>query len=311
MQEPHRARCAVIDIGTNTVLLLVAEPAGPGRFLPVLERAEITRLGKGVDRTGQFDEVALEDTLRTVVDFAEAARSLGAERIAAVATSAARDASNGPAFLAALKARAGITAEIITGDEEAELSFLAASADFGSPGEPLVVLDIGGGSTEVIYGRVGSASLEFRQSFAVGSVRLTERFVHHDPMTAPERQQLTDFVRDTFSALPPPPTGARLVGVAGTVTTLFTVQHQIEPYDAARVHGGRLARAEVSDVVERLCSSSNAQRLRFQGLAPKRADVIPAGAIILEQAMAQLLATECTVSDRGLRWGLLARRFGS
>lgn len=297
-------RYAAIDIGTNSVLLLVAERRD-GRFVAVAERAEITRLGRGVDRTGALSPEGMEATLRCLESYASEARSLGAQKIATTATSAARDASNGATFLEQARTRAGLTVEIISGDEEAELSFAAARADFGTG--PLVVLDIGGGSTELIY---GAGEVQYRRSFDMGSVRLTERFITAHPVPAAERDAVRAHLQQAFSTLPPPPLNARLIGIAGTVTTLYAVRHQVDPYDAAAVHGRDLSRAELADLSTALCAASLEERRRMPGLQPGRADVICAGALILEAAMDRLRAGTCTVSDRGVRWGLLARRFG-
>lgn len=302
------ARFAAIDIGTNTVLLVVAEPEG-GRFRPLLERAEITRLGRGVDRTRALAPEAIDDTVRVIAQFADEARRLGASDIAVSATSAARDAVNGQALLTAARDRAGVEVEILSGDLEAKLCYAATYVDFGAPGRPLVVIDLGGGSTEIIYGR-GADELTFRQSFDVGSVRLTERFVRGDPLSPDDRTRIERQLEEAFAALPAPPPGFQAVGVAGTVTTIFTVLHAIEPYDSARVHGGLLTRAEIDRVASQLCALPLAQRRQLRGLEPKRADVIPAGALILRAALARLGAPDCRVSDRGLRWGLLLHRFG-
>ena len=302
-------RYATIDVGTNSVLLLVADRQADGRFTPVLERAEITRLGRGVDRTRTLSPEGMEDTLAVVAAYAAEARQLGAEGVAVSATSAARDASNGADFIRGARERAGVEVEIIGGELEAQLSYASAHQDFGGAGRPLVVLDIGGGSTEFIYGD-GRGGVSFRHSFDVGSVRLTERHVRTDPMAPAERAAIEASLREQFSTLPPPPAGAELVGVAGTVTTLFAVRHAIAPYDAARVHGARLALAELDALVDRLCTTPLAARKALPGLQPKRADVIPAGALVLREAMRAVGARDCIVSDRGVRWGLLAHRFG-
>jgi len=301
------SRYAAIDVGTNSVLLLVAERTPAGRFEAVLERAEITRLGRGVDKTKRLHPEAIEDTLGVLEAFAKEARELGAKDIVVSATSAARDAENGREFLDGAKARCGLTVEIISGDEEAKLSFASAFADFGGKG-PLVVLDIGGGSTEFIFGD-GVGHVSFRKSFDVGSVRLTERHVHADPPTADELTRISVTLKDAFSALPPPPPGARLVAVAGTATTICTVARGIDPYDAALVHGAVLSRAEVVQTVDRLAALPVVLRRTVKGLQPKRADVIVAGGLVLRAAMDALDAAEVTVSDRGLRWGLLVDRF--
>jgi exopolyphosphatase/guanosine-5'-triphosphate,3'-diphosphate pyrophosphatase len=304
-------RYATIDVGTNSVLLLVAERTPEGRFTAVRERAEITRLGRGVDKSRRLSPEGMEATLQVLSDFATEARSLGAQAIAVSATSAARDSENGAEFLAAARARAGVEVDIISGELEAQLSFTSAHEDFGrqAPG-PLVVLDIGGGSTEFIYGDT-QGRVAFRHSFDVGSVRMTERYVHSDPLSAEDRARLEAHLRETFSALPPCPPGAELVGVAGTVTTLFTVQHGIDPYEPERVHGSFLSRAELEGLAEKMCRLPLAERRTLRGLQPKRADVIPAGSLILLESLRALKLERCRVSDRGVRWGLLAHRFGA
>jgi exopolyphosphatase/guanosine-5'-triphosphate,3'-diphosphate pyrophosphatase len=308
------ARHAAIDIGTNSVLLLVAERDPGGKLRAVADRAEITRLGRGVDRTRALSPEAMEETLACLERFAAEARALGAADIDVTATSAARDATNGRDFLEAARARAGVSVQIISGDEEAQLSFAAAWADFGPEqhGRPLVVVDIGGGSTEVIHGGSGegAAQIQLRRSFDVGSVRLTERFVTAHPVPAAERAAMQRHLQETFSALPPCPPGARLIGIAGTVTTLQAVLRGVDPYDPERVHGSALSRAELAALTDRLCRTSLEERRLMPGLQPRRADVICAGALILEAIMDRLGAAACTVSDRGLRWGLIARRLG-
>jgi exopolyphosphatase/guanosine-5'-triphosphate,3'-diphosphate pyrophosphatase len=304
-------RFATIDVGTNSVLLLVADRTPEGPFQAVLEKAEITRLGRGVDQSRRLSPEGMGATLDVLTAFAQEARSLGAEAIAVSATSAARDAQNGAEFLEAAKARAGVTVEIISGEQEAQLSFASAHMDFGSEAAgPLLVIDIGGGSTEFIYGN-SAGRVDFRHSYDVGSVRLTERFIRTDPISPEERERVTSHLRQTFSSLPPPPPAAELVGVAGTVTTLYSLHHRIDPYDATRVHGGTLTSAQLEQLVFRLCELPLAERRALPGLQPKRADVIPAGALILREALRALGLDQCRVSDRGLRWGLMAHRFGA
>lgn len=303
------SRYASIDIGTNSVLLLVAERDAQGHWHAVAERAEITRLGKGVDQSKTLSAESLEATLDVVGRFATEARGLGIKGLAISATSAARDASNGKVFLDGVKQRAGVAAEILSGDEEARLSFASAYADFGG-NAPMVAIDIGGGSTEFIFGDAAGV-ISFRKSFDVGSVRMTERFLAGDPPAPDELARLETFLKETFKPLPRPPAGFRFVGVAGTVTTVCAVAKKIEPYDATLVHGAELSRAEVESTVQRLAHLPVMLRRTVPGLQPKRADVIVAGGIILRAAIDCIDASSVTVSDRGLRWGLLADRFGS
>jgi exopolyphosphatase / guanosine-5'-triphosphate,3'-diphosphate pyrophosphatase len=302
-------RYAAIDVGTNSVLLLVAERTADRRFCAVAERSDITRLGRGVDQTQRLNPDALELTLKTIERYAHEARELGATQVVVSATSAARDAINGQEFIAAAKARAGVEVEIISGPEEARLSFASAHTDFGGH-TPLVVLDIGGGSTEFIYGsREGDVT--FRHSFDLGSVRLTERHVASDPPSAAELARIDQALNQAFATLPAPPPGAQLVGVAGTVTTIAAVARRVAPYDPSVIHGLRLTLEDVEATVARLASLPNHLRKTVPGLQPKRSDVIVAGGLVLRAAMRAVQSSTLTVSDRGLRWGLLADRFGA
>jgi exopolyphosphatase/guanosine-5'-triphosphate,3'-diphosphate pyrophosphatase len=308
-ERPTARRVAAIDVGTNTVLLLVAE-ARAGGPVPLAERAEITRLGRGVDATGRLDPAAMAETVRVLAAYADEARRLGAAAIDCVATSAARDAANGEAFFEAVRAAAGLAPRIISGDEEARLVWASAWRDFGAggPGAPgLAVLDVGGGSTEFTFG--DSPSPRGRRSLQVGAVRLTERHVREDPVGPATLATLRLAARQALQPLAAMgrggPGGGRLVGVAGTVTTLAAVEQALPAYDAGRVHGSSLARAQVEGLVERLAALPLAARARLPGMEPKRADVIVAGAVVVAEAMRLTGFETLTVSDRGVRWGLV------
>jgi len=303
------SRLASVDVGTNSVLLLVAERDAAGVLRPVREEAEITRLGRGVDRTGALCVESMEATLAVLGRYAELARADGARALVVTATSAARDARNGEEFLARARQRTGSSVEILSGDEEARLSYLAVAEDFapeaGAAG--LLAIDVGGGSTEFVHGR--GRTVSFRKSLDIGSVRLTERCVASDPPLPAEQDAIRGIVRQELSTLPSFPSGVRVVGVAGTVTSLFALRHAIDPYDASRVHGGRLSLQDVASVRERLCSVPLAVRRTLPGMQPKRADVLPAGALLFETALRHLGADAALVSDRGLRWGVLIDRW--
>lgn len=300
------SRWAAIDVGTNTVLLLVAERRGAG-LVPLLERAEITRLGRGVDATGRLDRAAIAETVAVLAAFAADARRLGAELLACVATSAARDASNGAEFFDAARAAAGVVPEVITGDEEARLVYGSAWRDFG-PG-PLAVLDVGGGSTEFTAG--DGPAPRVRTSLQVGAVRLTERHVRTDPISPGELASIRLAAREglaPLAALAREARAPRLVGVAGTVTTLEAVKQRLPAYDAERVHGATLSLAETDGLVARLAGLTVAARAALPGMEPKRADVILAGAVVVAEAMRAAGFERLVVSDRGVRWGLLHDR---
>jgi exopolyphosphatase / guanosine-5'-triphosphate,3'-diphosphate pyrophosphatase len=306
-------RVASIDVGTNTVLLLVAERR-EGRLVPVIERAEITRLGRGVDASGRLAPDAIAETVRVLASYAEEARRAGVSRITCVATSAARDAANGAEFFAAARAAAGLVPEVISGEEEARLVYRSAWRDFGAAGTSplpagaaLAVLDVGGGSTEFTFG-TGSAPAS-RTSLQVGAVRLTERHVRTDPPPAAELAAVRAGARAALDGLPPAARTlggeARLVGVAGTVTTLSAVAQALAPYDGTRVHGASLSLVEVEALLARLAALPVAARAALPGMEPKRADVIVAGCAIVLEAMRATGFDRLTVSDRGVRWGLL------
>lgn len=300
----HPTRAAAVDIGTNSVLLVAAE--GPRHAPRVLdERATITRLGRGVDRTRWLEQGAVERTLACLEDYSRRLDRLGIERRDAVCTSAARDAENGEGFLDRAAVALGVRPRIIAGEHEARLAFSGSTMGLDLGGA-VTVLDVGGGSTEVIVGIAG-ASPASASSLDVGSVRLTERYLASDPPKADELAQLRDDVLAAFRTVEEPPSGGTFVGVAGTVTTIAAIERSLERYDASVIHGARLARASLRALVERLVRLSTEDRGRIPGLEPKRADVIVAGAIIVEEALGWAGAQELVVSDRGVRWGLLAQ----
>jgi exopolyphosphatase/guanosine-5'-triphosphate,3'-diphosphate pyrophosphatase len=303
-------RFATIDVGSNTVLLLVAERRGEG-FAPLVERAEITRLGRGVDATRRLDPQAIRGTVEVLARYAAEARALGAREIACVATSAARDAENGADFFEAARAAAGLVPEVIPGEEEARLVWASAWHDFGAKAGSLAVLDVGGGSTEIVVGSGPAPSA--RRSLQVGAVRLTERARPPDPPGQAALADLRTRAAETLAEardLVVGPRPAALVGVAGTVTTLAAVERALPVYDAGVVHGAEMTRAALEVLLARLSALTTAERARLPGMEPKRADVIVAGAAIVLESMRLLAFDRLTVSDRGVRWGLLHERFG-
>jgi exopolyphosphatase / guanosine-5'-triphosphate,3'-diphosphate pyrophosphatase len=310
-------KVAAIDIGTNSVLLVIAavEPEGPR---PLLERATITRMGEGVDKTRRLAPAAVERNLQCLRAYAADLRAHGSPRLDVVGTSALRDAEGARDFLDEAERILGVRPRVIAGDEEARLTFDGALSGLALTGK-LLVFDIGGGSTELIVGRAGSeaaghagssAPPESRVSLDIGSVRLFERHVHHDPPLPEELASIeADIARQLASAEPlsrihgdEPVT---LVGVAGTVTTLKALELGLDDYDSARVHGAVLTLSAVESLCTKLSSMTLAERQRLPGLQPKRADVIVAGALIVRDLLRSASASQTTVSDRGVRFGLL------
>jgi exopolyphosphatase/guanosine-5'-triphosphate,3'-diphosphate pyrophosphatase len=298
-------RVATIDIGTNTVLLLVAERSGQGKLEPVRERATITRLGQGVDRTRKLAPEAIGRTIACLDEYAAIVRQCGVERTAVVGTSAMRDAHGGDEIADRVRAAFGVDVQVLSGDAEARLTFAGGTSglDVGA-GEPVAVFDIGGGSTEVILGHAGSSVIEFARSFDVGSVRLTERHIAHDPATAAELAAVESSARATFGGVPPLMGDGPPIGVAGTVTTLAAVSLGLVPYDGAQVHGMVLDREALRGVVRRLAAMDVETRRAVRGMEPKRADVIVAGGLIVLAILDHWNCSAVRVSDRGVRWGL-------
>ncbi len=300
-------RVATIDVGTNTVLLLVADRRSYGSLVAVEERATITRLGEGVDVARRFSTQALERTQACLDDYATVVRSLGADRVAVVGTSAMRDAGGGESLRARIEASFGVPARVVSGEEEARLTFRGALG--GLPigdRRDLAVFDIGGGSTEVVLGRLdgGRALIEYSSSFDVGSVRLTERHVRTDPPSPTDRATLARVAHEAFVSVPPLTSGHAPVGIAGTITTLAAVSLGLSEYDGARVHGHAMSRDELQRVVAELASMPVDARRLVAGMEPKRADVIVAGGFIALALLEHWNAGEVLVSDRGVRWGL-------
>jgi exopolyphosphatase/guanosine-5'-triphosphate,3'-diphosphate pyrophosphatase len=297
-------RQAAIDIGTNTTLLLLAE-AGGGAVTVLAERAEITRLGRGIGGDGRLGTDGIARTLAVLAEYAALARTHGAP-VAAVGTEALRRAPNAQDFLGPAATVLGAPVEVIDGEREAALSYRAARRSFPQAAAgSMVVVDIGGGSTEIIRSEAGAVT--FRRSLPLGSVRLTERHVRHDPASDEEVAAVTDEVRQALASIPI--AGAEtLVGTAGTVTSLAAMDQRLASYDPALVHGYPLTLSALEGLVQTLRLTPQAGRERMPGLDPKRADVILAGACILLEIARRVGASRVITSDRGLRWGLLYER---
>jgi exopolyphosphatase/guanosine-5'-triphosphate,3'-diphosphate pyrophosphatase len=297
-------KLATVDIGTNTTLLLVAEGTRPEDVRVVLERAEITRLGRGIGKDGRLGAEGIARTLGVLAEYAALARAEGA-RLAAVGTEALRRAPNAGEFLGPAAALLGDPVEVIDGAREASLTFRAAATSFpDAAAGTMAVVDIGGGSTEVILAEAGAVRI--RESLPLGSVRLTERHVRHDPPEDAEVAAIAAEIEAGLDRLALPARGdAQLVGTAGTVTTLAAMALQLADYDPARVHGFQLSREALEAQVERLRRSRQSEREVMVGLDPRRADVILAGACVLSAIVRRVGATAVLVSDRGIRWGLL------
>ncbi len=303
-------KVAAIDCGTNSVRLLVAQPSTDGGLVDLERRLILTRLGQGVDATGRFHPDALQRTLDAFAEYAGVITDLGAERVRLVATSAARDASNRDEFFAGARERLGIDAEIISGDEEAALSFRGALTALPDVATPALVMDIGGGSTELVLGSGGTTPrIEHGLSLDIGSVRVRERFLAGDPPTGDQIAAASDYIDALLDG-----SGiaflevATWIGVGGTATSLSAVNQRLPEYDRTKVHASTIARDELSALTLRLLSSSVAQVRELPSMHPKRADVICAGALIADR-VGRRVGVDLTVSESdildGLALGLL------
>jgi exopolyphosphatase/guanosine-5'-triphosphate,3'-diphosphate pyrophosphatase len=286
-------RVAAIDQGTNTTRLLVADVAD-GRVDEVSRQTTITRLGEGVDSRHKLLPLPIARVRNCLADYRRELKSLGAERALLVATSAVRDADNGEAFLGEIEWSYGFTTRLLTGDEEAEMTLRGV----GEAGEGALVVDIGGGSTELI-------AAGQRVSTELGSVRMTERFLTSDPPTEDELDALATAARSTLaSEVPETLTARRGIGVAGTITSLAALDLGLVEYDRDRVHGHRLGDAAVRAQLERLAALPLAERRRVPGLDPERAPVIVAGAVVLREVMRHFGLPAIEVSERDILHGI-------
>jgi exopolyphosphatase/guanosine-5'-triphosphate,3'-diphosphate pyrophosphatase len=296
---------AAIDVGTNSVRLLVAEPAGGDRAFRTVERLmRITRLGQGVGATGQLAPDAVDRTLDVLREFRSVMGTLGVApgRVRVTATSAARDAANRDDFFGPAADIVGAPVELLSGDDEGRLSYDGATADLDPALGPFLVVDIGGGSTEFSVAE-GSVSVD------VGCVRLTELYLEHDP---PHPEELhacisvtTEYLKDVLRELPAAGAAATFVGLAGTITTAAAVEQGLAEYDRDRIHGFELTHAAAEDVFRTLATEPRADRVHNPGLEEARADVIVGGLCVLVAIFRQLGFHSCLVSEADILDGLI------
>jgi exopolyphosphatase / guanosine-5'-triphosphate,3'-diphosphate pyrophosphatase len=295
-------RVAVIDVGSNSTRLLVADVDGS---VSVIERqSRVTRLGRGVDLSGQLADEAIEAACAAIADYVEICREAGATRVAAIATSAVRDASNGSAFIAELRERFALSARVLDGEEEARLTYRGAT-DAQLPTTPTLVIDIGGGSTEMIVGT--GAEVAFHSSLQAGVVRHTERHISNDPPTMVELEALADDVRTLIEDALAGHGEVRAssgIAVAGTPTSLAAIVLGLEPYDPARVHGHVLSLETIQRLLSQLASAPLAERVEIPGLHPDRAPTIIAGGVILIEAMRAFDLDRIQVSEHDILYGM-------
>ena len=309
-------RVGAVDCGTNSVRLLVADVDG-GAKTDVHREMRVVRLGQGVDRTGELADEALERTRVALADYAATCRELGVEAVRMVATSATRDARNRGAFRAMVLDALGVEPEVVSGDEEAALSYDGATRGLDPALGPFLVLDIGGGSTEFVLGAAadGESAVEAALSVDVGCVRLTERHLAGDPPDAAEvaaAEADIDAALARVRAVVPVERARTAVGLAGSVTTVAALALGLPAYDATRIHLSRIAAADVAAVTSRLLSSTREQRAALPVMHPGRVDVIGAGALVLATVvdrfgLPEVLVSEADILD-GIAWSAAGRR---
>jgi exopolyphosphatase/guanosine-5'-triphosphate,3'-diphosphate pyrophosphatase len=302
-------RVAVVDIGTNSTRLLIADVAPDGTLTELERRTTVTRLGEGVDRTAMLAPEAMERVFTALSDYRTAIDSHGATATTAVLTSAVRDARNGPDFTATIRERFGLDAHTITGDEEAQLTFRGATDDRAGDDRRLVVFDIGGGSTELVAGRRGT--VDFHVSTQAGVVRQTERFLRSDPPEPAELQALAAEAAEIFAAAAPADVRANVeagIAVAGTATSAAAMLQELDPYDPERVHGFRLLLEQCETLLARMAAMTEAQRRDVRGLHPDRAPAIVAGLVLLTEAMRAFGLDEVEVSEHDILRGAALHR---
>ena len=300
-------RFATVDVGSYSVLLLVAERK-EGGFRYLVDKAVVTRLGEGLYRNRKIKPEAMERTIGALKRFRGIMEGCRVKGVAAVGTMALREAENAEEFLERAKKEAGLTIEVIPAEEEARLSYLGAISGLPLFRKRGFVVDIGGGSTEFVLGE-GSRILE-RSSLKVGALTLTETFLRSDPVRAEEFSDLSGYLKEAFDRAGLPAGGGDLVGLGGNIATMAAVKQLLTDFDPSRVHGTLLDLSEVKRQIDLYLSRTIEERKKIPGLDPMRADTILAGAAILHTVMERLRRDSITVSTHGLRHGLLLERFG-
>ena len=296
-------RVAAIDCGTNSIRLLIADIDG-NNFREVVRDMEIVRLGQGVDETGQFHPDAIARTLAAVDKFASEIAKRGVEKIRFCATSATRDATNRHLFVDGVRDRLGIELEVISGDEEAALSFAGAIKDLDPSNGPFLVVDIGGGSTEFVF---GTSTVEAARSVNIGCVRMTERHFASDPATPEQIEASRSDIQAAIAqaaAVVPITTANTLVAVAGTATTVAAAALDLPEYDRYAIHLSRISAQQTHDAATMFATSSREQRLALGYMHPGRVDVIAAGSLVLSEIMKATGASEFVASESDILDGM-------
>lgn len=298
---------AVIDVGTNSVKFNISERLADGLWRTIVDRGEVTRLGEGIAETGDIAPAAIERTVEAIAGMADEAKRHQASTLVAVGTMGMRTAANSGEFIARVRQRCGVAIEVIPGQEEGRLAYLAVKSGLGLAKGRLTIFDTGGGSTQFTFGH--GVAIDEQFSLNIGAVRLTAQHGLGGVLGPVQLEAALAAIAAEFSSLDGRPSPEALVGMGGAITNMTAVMHGLATYDPEVVQGSVLSRAEVDRQIELYRSRDVAARRQIVGLQPKRADVILAGACVVRTVMVKLGRDALSVSDRGLRHGLLVDRF--
>lgn len=298
-------RLASIDIGTNTILLLIAEVQG-GELTPLYESETVVRLGERLQKNGVLSEEAMQRGLQALKGYLNKCQEQGVQQIFAVGTSALREAKNANVFLQRAYEQLDLHIEVISGEEEAQLSFLAVAMDLKEIEKSILVVDVGGGSTEFILGK--GIQINQWESLPIGSVRSTEEFLHSDPVQEEEWVNLNQNIRKWLEKVSRPLESFRMISVGGTATTLASVEMGVKEFVPEKIHHFELKREALRRQLSLYRSKTIQERREIPGLAPSRADVILAGGAILYKAMEEMGSPSTEISCHGIRYGLLYQK---
>lgn len=301
--SPERVAC--IDIGTNTILLLIAE-VRRGKLMPLFDTETMVRLGEGLHKKGMLSEGAMERGLRTLEGYLKRCRDMRVEKIFVVGTNALREAKNSDYFLTMVKEKLDLSVEVISGEKEAFLSFLAVARDLKTPSKPILVVDVGGGSTELIHGN--GTILHQWGSLPLGIVRFSERFLLSDPVKETEWRTMADEIRKQLSRFSFSKEPLSMISIGGTGTALASVELGLEKFIPEKIHRFVLTREALQAQLSLYRSKTFEERKKIKGLPPSRADVILAGGTILYLIMEGAGCSSLMVSTHGVRYGLLYQK---
>ncbi len=298
-------KVASIDIGTNTILLLIAQIEGE-TFRPLLDMETVVRLGEGLHKSGVLSQEAMKRGLQTLGHYMQHCEAMGVQRVFAAGTSALREAKNSGDFVKTVKAELGLTIEVISGEQEAHLSYLAVAKDLKETEKPILVVDVGGGSTELILGK-GKDVTQW-VSLPLGLVHFTEQLLLSDPVKDEEWEKMVEVIRKVLSEILRPNQPVLMVSVGGTGTTLASVEQGLKEFDPGKIHHFVLTKNAIRNQLSLYQSETIEGRKNIPGLSPTRADVILAGGTILYMIMEEFECSSVLISCHGVRYGLLYKK---